>query len=91
MLARRLQRRTTLKQHCLVVNAGVSWVYDTFAHRQNQVSAYFTSVKILSIESALTNKKEAVISGKKKYVLDLQVSKYGLLPALRQEKPVEKK
>ena len=45
---------------------GVSWVYDTSAHSQNQVSAYFTSVQILSIESDLTNKKEAVISAKRK-------------------------
>ena len=67
----------------------VSWVYDTSAHSQNQVF-YFTSVEILSIESALTNKKEAVISAKGKYVLDLQVNKYSLLPALWQEEPVEK-
>ena len=55
-----------------------------------QVSAYFTSVQILSIERALTNKKEAVTSAKRKYVLDLQVSKYGLLAALWQEEPVKK-
>ena len=68
----------------------VSWVYDTSAHSQNQVSAYFTSVQILSIESAVTNKKEAVTSAKRKYVLDLQVSKYGLLAALWQEEPAKK-
>ena len=68
----------------------VSWVYDTSAHSQNQVSAYFTSLQILSIEIALTNKKEAVTSAKRKYVLDLQVSKYGLLAALWQEEPVKK-
>ena len=67
----------------------VSWVYDTSAHSQNQVSAYFTSLQILSIEIALTN-KEAVTSAKRKYVLDLQVSKYGLLAALWQEKLVKK-
>ena len=68
----------------------VSWVYDTSAHSQNQVSSYFTSLQILSIEIALTNKKEAVTSAKRKYVLDLQVSKYGLLAALWQEEPVKK-
>ena len=51
----------------------------------NQVSAYFTSVQILSIEFAVTS-KEAVTSAKIKYIglLDLQVSKYGLLAALWQ-------
>ena len=44
----------------------------------------------MSIEIALTNKKEAVTSAKRKYVLDLQVSKYGLLAALWQEEPVKK-
>ena len=68
----------------------VSWVSDTSAHSQNQVSAYFTSLQILSIEIVLTNKKEAVTSAKRKYVLDLQVSKYGLLAALWQEEPVKK-
>ena len=42
----------------------VSWVHDTSAHSQNQVSAYFTSVQILSIERTVTNKKEAVTSTK---------------------------
>ena len=60
----------------------VSWVYDTSAHSQNQVSAYFTSAQILSIERAVTNKKEAVTPAKRKYVLDLQVSKYSRLAAL---------
>ena len=68
----------------------VSWVYDSSAPSQNQVSAYFTSLQILSIEIALTNKKEAVTSAKRKYVLDLQVSKYGLLAALWQKEPVKK-
>ena len=68
----------------------VSWVYDTSAHSQNQVYACFTSVQILSLESAVTNKKEAVISANRKYVLDLQVSKYGPLAALCQEEPVKK-
>ena len=36
------------------------------AHSQNQVSVYFTSVQILSIESAVTSKKEAVTSAKRK-------------------------
>ena len=49
-----------------------------------------TILQILSIEIALTNKKEAVTSAKRKYVLDLQVSKYGLLAALWQEEPVKK-
>ena len=59
-----------------------AWYY---AHSQNQVSAYFTSVQILSIEFAITS-KEAVTSAKIKYIglLDLQVSKYGLLAALWQ-------
>ena len=68
----------------------VSWVYDTSVHSQNQVSAYFPSLQILSIESAVRNKKEAVTSAKRKYVIDLQVSKYGLLAALWQEEPVKK-
>ena len=68
---------------------GVSRVYDASAPSQNQVSAYFTSVQILSIESAVTN-KEAVTSAKRKYVLDLQVSKYRLLAELWQEEPVKK-
>ena len=68
----------------------VSWVHVTSAHSQNQVSAYFTSVQILSIKRAVTNKREAVTSGKRKYVLDLQVNKYGLLAALWQEEPVRK-
>ena len=67
----------------------VSWVYDTSAHSQNQVSAYFTRLQILSIEIVPTN-KEAVTSAKRTYVLDLQVSKYGLLAALWQEEPVKK-
>ena len=68
----------------------VSRVFDTFAHSQIQVSAYFTSVQILSIESAVGNKNEAVTSAKRKYVLDLQVSKYILLAGLWQEEPAEK-
>ena len=35
---------------------------ERFCSQQNQVSAYFTSVQILSIENAVTNKKEAVTS-----------------------------
>ena len=35
---------------------------ERFCSQQNQVSAYFTSVQILSIESAVTNKMEAVTS-----------------------------
>ena len=80
---------TTLKQHCLLSMTCVGWVHDTSAHSQNQVSAYFTSVQILSIERAVTN-KGAVTSAKRKYVLDLQVSKYGLLAAQWQEEPVKK-
>ena len=67
----------------------VIWVHDTSAHSQNQVSAYFTSVQILSIERAVTNKKEAATSMKRKYVLDSQVSKYSLLAALCQEEPLK--
>ena len=48
------------------------------------------SVQILSIKSAVTNKKEAVTSAQRKYILDLQVNKYGVLKALWQEEPVKK-
>ena len=68
----------------------VSWVHDTSAHSQNQVSAYFTSVQIMSIVRAVTNEKEEVTSAKRKYVLDSPVSKYGLLAALWQEEPVKR-
>ena len=67
---------------------------NTSAHSENQVSAYFTSVHILSIEKSVTNKKEAVTPAKRKYILDLQVSKYGLFAALlhtgRDRTPVKK-
>ena len=66
----------------------VIWVHDTSAHSQNQVSAYFTSVQILSIERAVTN-KEVATSMRRKYVPDLQVSKYSLLAALWQEEPLK--
>ena len=57
-------------------------IQNTSAHSENQVSAYFTSVQILAIERAVTRKKEAVTPARRKYILDLQVSKFGLLAAL---------
>ena len=49
----------TMLVQCLnsVINDGT-----TLTQHWNQVSAYFPSVQILSIESAVTNKKEAVTS-----------------------------
>ena len=83
MLARLLQRRHSIKTtlprcQCFVLAGYVTLL----PHSQNQVSAYFTCVQILSFERAVTNKKETVTSAKRKYVIDLQVSKYGLLAAL---------
>ena len=62
----------------------------TLLHTAKTKYLLILSLQILSIEIALTNKKEAVTSAKRKYVLDLQVSKYGLLAALWQEEPGKK-
>ena len=64
MSARRLQRQHNNKTTLLRCRC-VSCVFATSAHSQNQVSAYFTSAQIMSIESAVTNNKEAVTSVKK--------------------------
>ena len=49
---------------------------------------------ILSIESAVAHKKEAMTLAKREYLLDLQVSEYGLVAALlttgRDGMPVKK-
>ena len=59
-------------------------IQNTSAHSKNQVSAYFTSMYILSIGRALTSKKEAVTPDKRENIFDLQVSKYGRLTALEE-------
>ena len=61
MLAHHLQpwlnNKTALAKHLIFKHD-----IERFCPQQNQVSAYFTSVQILSIEHAVTNKKEAVTS-----------------------------
>ena len=51
-----------MAQH--LANIGSVYYVDIehFCSQQNQVSAYFTSVQILSIENDVTNKKKAVTS-----------------------------
>ena len=51
-----------IAQHWLMFTAQTERDIELFCSQQNQVSAYFTRVQILSIESAVTNKKEAVTS-----------------------------
>ena len=52
------------------------------AHTEKEVSAYFTSVQIMFFGRVVPGKRERSDASERKYILDLQVSAYGLLATL---------